>query len=156
MTAIFACVCDGTPEHELWKLQALGVVCLAWEVDELWYVDATAAKGGPLGPVQFHERRLKARQVESLAAALDDAKDLRPVVVEGPMKQRADAKELRGYVHPADALYLFGSDRGAGLWPALAKVEADWLMIPARRGVYGFLAAAVVAQHRAMQANRLR
>jgi len=157
--SIFAAVCDGPAEFERWKLQSWGLTCLAWDIDELWYVDA--CKGDErLGEVQFHERRLKAREIQSLEVALSGAHErgLHPVCVEGPSKVKANAVDLRAYQHRTDALYLFGSDRGAGLGSlsALAKLEADWLIVPARRGVYGYMIAPIVAQHRAQQANRLR
>ena len=159
MKAIFAAVCDGPADFERWKLQSWGLTCLAWDVDELWYVDD--CKGDErLGEVQFHERRLKAREIPSLEVALLGAHErgLHLVCVEGPLKLRTDAFELRVYQHRTEALYLFGGDRSAGLGsvPGLAKVEADWLIVPARRGVYGYMIAPIVAQHRAQQAMRLR
>lgn len=157
MKAIFAAVCDGPAEFERWKLQSWGLTCLAWDIDELWYVDD--CKGDEkLGEVQFHERRLKSREIPSLEVALLGAHErgLHPVVVEGPAKPRPEAVDLRSYTHRSDALYLFGGDRSAGLGHAMAKVEADWLYVPARRGVYGYMIAPIVAQHRAQQAMRLR
>jgi hypothetical protein len=154
LTAIFAVVIDGPVSTEREWLKGWGLACLAWDIDELWYVDRT--KDGPLGPMQFHERRLKAREVESFQAALDDAKDLKVVAVEGPVPVGCSPVELRSYAHPRDALYCFGGNRSAGLWPALAKVEADWLTIPARRGLRAHQAGDVVAFHRYLQSNRLR
>lgn len=153
MTAIFCVVCDGPANFERWKLQAWGLICLAWDIDELFYVDKCKGEES-LGTVQFHETRMKAREVESIQAALDEAKHLRAVCVEGPLQVGSEAKEIRHYVHRDDAIYLFGGDRSSGLWPSMSKLEADWVSVPAKRGVYGYLIGGIVAQHRAQTLRR--
>ena len=156
MTAIFAVTCDSTAEAEAGpcgKLKQWGLAVASCEIDELWYVNR--CKGGDLGSVQFHERSVKAKEIESLEAALEAAKGLRPVFIEGPAKMRQDTVELHAYRHPKDAIYVFGGDRAAGLWQAFAKVAgADWVCLTMRRGVYGTMAGFAVAYDRHAKSNR--
>jgi tRNA(Leu) C34 or U34 (ribose-2'-O)-methylase TrmL len=143
-------LCDGTAEIETWKLQSWGLACLAWKIDELWYVDA--CKGDPLSTVQFHARALKARQVDSLEAGLAAASDLQPVLVEGPRRLTDTHTSLWAYRHPPSALYVFGGDRASSL-PAslLAHQDMARVYIPAVRGVRAVQAGEVVAAHRYAQ-----
>ena len=171
MTAIFAAVLDGPSAFEAWKLQDFALAASAWGVDEVWYVDACAgvahlpgsaddAKALPkidLRRVKAHERRTEIREIASIGDALAEAKarELRPIFVEGPHRQKPEAVEAGLFRHPADALYIFGGDRSSGLAADfLGYEDADWIHLKATRGVYAHQAATVVAYLRAKFRDR--
>lgn len=157
MPAIFLVTCDGPADFERWKLQGIALDCYAWEIDELWYIDHCKGGTGSLKDVSFHEPSLSGRvkRVESVYAALDEAKEMRPVFVEGPRKPRSEAIELRSFRHPRDAIYVFGGDRSVGLWPAFSKVDAaDWIYVRGSRGNYAHKITPLVAQRRYEQRDR--
>lgn len=142
-------VCDSTAEYEGWKLQALGLLCIAYDLKRLLFVDR-AKDGKPIEDVGMHAPGFKAVRCKSLPEALERCEHRErasTVFVEGPTAH-PNARSLWTFRHDPECVYVFGSDRSTGLWPTYSKAPGSWLYIPGRRGVMGYLAAASVLSHR--------
>lgn len=134
---------DKAANIALLKLYSFAL-CSVWNIDALWYVDAT-----PDGIEEFrpHEAGFPVRRIESLAAGLEELPSAQVVLVEEARLGSQVFTLGRGsYPHPGDAAYVFGGDRGPGVTAQLAAGrKVDWLAIPAQRSFYACMAATLVA-----------
>jgi len=135
--SIFACELDGkNADQDRWKLFAYSLAASAFGIDALWVVDPA----GLLDTFSPHEPdKLELMQIDSLSEAVS-LHDGPVVVVE---ESQHGGTPVERFEHPHNALYLFGSDLGAGI-----HMPGERVYIESGHALYGHQAALLVAADR--------